>query len=84
VTTSSTVCAGAEKPQQLGINRAVGGAALHAAAGEAGELVEAREIVIDRWRFAEPPAQGIADRLRGFRIGHVHSRVQSVRHSLAF
>ena len=50
-----------KQPQQLGIDRALGVAPVHAAAGEAGQLVEAGEIFVDRERFAEAPVQGIAD-----------------------
>ena len=46
---------------RFGIDRAFGITPVHAAAGEAGQLVEAGQVLVDRERFAEALAQRIAN-----------------------
>ncbi len=59
-----------KQPQQFGIDRLLLVAPVHAAAGHAGQRVEAGEIVIDRDRLAEAVLERIANGLGGV-LGHV-------------
>src|SRR5262249_19445194 len=61
--------AGAEKPQQVGRDLLVEELAMHAVAGDTGQLVEAGEIFVDGEVFSEPLLEGVLYGLGGIAHG---------------